>query len=90
MNNPQPIYVKGEPIVITKNISYITINIIELKFNTSATLLVQFFENNSMPIKNEILELSQFEYNLWGSNDQYIIDLVCSRYNLSLSSPGRI
>jgi len=83
-SNPPPIYVSGEPIIITKNIGYITIRIIEMDFNVSATLLIQFFEPNSMPIKNEILQLTPEQYSQWGNDDSYILDLVCQTYGLTL------
>ena len=86
-SNPPPVFVSGEPIIITKNISYITIRIIEMDFNVSATLLIQFFESNSMPIKNEILKLTPEQYSQWGNDDSYILDLICQTYNLTLVNP---
>lgn len=88
--NIQPINVSGEPIIIRRNIKFITIRIMDLQFNNTATLSIDFYDDFSNIIKNEILHLTQYQYNLWGSNDNYIIELVCQAYNLKLTSPGRI
>lgn len=83
MNAP-PIAVSGEPIITTQYISFISINILQMVLNTSATLSIMFYDNRSNPIKNELLELTPEEYSGW-VDDNYIINLVCQKYNLTLA-----
>ena len=85
MDNSQRINVSCEPIVTIRNIKYITIKIVELIFNTTATLLISYYDENGCIIKNEFLNLTPEEYSQWGFGDKYIIDLVCRKYNLTLT-----
>ena len=80
----QPIYVSGEPIVITRNIKFISIKIMSIEFNITATLLIDFFDDFNNIIQNEILQLTPEEYAQWGTDDEFIINLVCQKYNLTL------
>ena len=81
----QPIYVSGEPIVITRNIKFIIIKIMSIEFNITATLLIEFYDDFSNIIQNELLKLTQEEYAQWGTDDEFLIDLVCQKYNLTLA-----
>lgn len=84
--NVQPIYVSGDPIVIIRNIKFINIKIMSIEFNITATLLIEFFDDFNNIIQNEVLQLTPEQYAQWGTDDEFIINLVCQKYNLTLTS----
>lgn len=84
MNAP-PIAVSGEPIITIQHVHYISINILEMVLNTTARLAIPFYDDKYNPIKTEYLELTPEEYSGW-VDDNYIINLVCQKYNLTLTS----
>ena len=83
-NNHKPINVSGEPIIITRNIKFLIIKIVGIDFNTSASFVIEFYDDFGLIIKNEYLTLTPEQYSLWGTSDTYIIELVCKTYGLTL------
>jgi hypothetical protein len=60
------------------------IKVVSVKLFESAKLLVNFYVEESDELKfirKEVIEIQGEEYDLW-RDDDYIIDLVCSKLNL--------
>jgi hypothetical protein len=74
-------------IVKTYNIDYIIINVTNIQLNQSADVQVVFCDNTKFMVDVVSFTLSGEDYQNWGSNDDYIINYVCSKYNISLLQP---
>lgn len=70
--------------IIKKYISYFSIQVNEFEFNKSVTLVICLFDENNYIITNEIIKLEGQDYLRWGTDDNYIINYICQKYNLTL------
>jgi hypothetical protein len=61
----------------------IELDIMEVVLNSHVTVVVRFLNSTGNLIKNEIIRIEGAEYAAWGSDDNYIINLVISKLNLS-------
>jgi hypothetical protein len=68
--------------VQTSVINNIKINIFKVELFKSMSLSVDLLNNNKL-INTKIMTISGDEYTKWGNDDNYIIDLVLSKLNLT-------
>jgi len=77
-----------EPLIAKK----IVIKIGEIKFGESATFFVYFYNtteitfNESNIINMQVLIIEGDEYRGWKDDDQYIIDLICTKLGITKST----
>ena len=67
----------------TDTISYITITVSDLILGQQATINTAF-QNETRVVYTMSDILTGDDYNNWGSDDEYIINWVCQKYNLTL------
>lgn len=71
--------IKQEPVIANR----IMIRVAEIVFGTSAKFLVDFY-NNEMLVKTDVsVDINEQEYKQWGTEDKYIINLICSKLGIS-------
>ena len=61
----------------------IELNVIELVLNSHVMVAVSFKNSNGNLLKNEMVKIEGEEYAGWGSDDEYLINLVLSKLNLT-------
>ena len=61
----------------------IAIDVMEIVLKSHVTVMVRFLNANGNLLKNEIVKIEGEEYNQWGNDDDYIINLVLSKLNLT-------
>ena len=61
----------------------IEINVMELVLNSHVMVVVGFKNSNGNILKNEMVKIEGAEYAAWGSDDDYLINLVLSKLNLT-------
>jgi hypothetical protein len=52
-----------------------------------AIILVNLFAENNNLVKNTSIVIENEEYNNWGSDDHYLVDLVCSKLGFTKVVP---
>jgi hypothetical protein len=80
--NQISVNVQDSPYVRTNTITNINIRIISIELFTHLTICVSLFDNNQL-VDNVNLQIIGDEYNNWGNDDQYIVDLVLSKLCMS-------
>jgi len=65
--------------VETNKIVRIEIQVSNIILKTSATFRVNSFNENDKFIKLDYITITGDEYNAWGSDDDYIINLICQK-----------
>lgn len=68
-----------QPSNYTKIISKITILVQDVKLNQSATINVLSKSASDELIKTDLIFIDGQDYQDWGSNDEYIVNLVLTR-----------
>lgn len=68
--------------VKTSVINNIQINILKIELFKSITLSVNLLSNTKI-VDTQIMTISGDDYNNWGNDDNYIINLVMTKYNLT-------
>ena len=71
--------------VQTSVINNIQINILKIELFKSMTLSVNLF-NNAKIIDTQIMTITGDEYSNWGNDDNYIINLVMTKLNLTIKT----
>lgn len=61
----------------------IEINVMELVLNSHVIVAVSFKNSNGNLLKNEMVKIEGAEYAGWGSDDEYLINLVLTKLNLT-------
>lgn len=59
---------------------------IDVTLNQSARLMVQFFNDDFNYIDSKELFLSEEEYNLWGQDDNYILELIENKLGIVIKN----
>jgi hypothetical protein len=67
-----------DPVIATS----IRISVMELVLNSHVMLRVSFFNANGNLVKNELVKIEGSEYAAWGTNDQYLMDMVMQKLGL--------
>lgn len=60
-------------------IKYITINVTSITLYTSVSLSIGLYDVNQNIVTNVNMDIEGEDYLQWGSNDTYLIDVVCKR-----------
>ena len=81
MNNIK-VKVNDYNFVKTSVINNIQINILKLELFKSMTLSVNLYSNTQL-IDTQIITLSGTDYSNWSNDDNYIINLVMNKLNLT-------
>jgi hypothetical protein len=70
-------------ITLTNSINKLDIEVLELILHKNATLSIRCYNNDEL-IKHINYTLTETEYNLWGTNDNYIENLVKAKLSILL------
>lgn len=68
----------------TQTITYILCSVTDVILGQSASIITQYYNDSGLLIKSTRDTLSGDDYLNWGSNDKYIYDWICNKYNLTL------
>jgi hypothetical protein len=68
--------------VKTSIVNNIQINILKIELFKSMTLSVNLLSNNKI-VDTQLMSISGDDYSNWGNDDNYIINLVISKLNLT-------
>ena len=70
-----------EPVELTKTYNIVSFNylFIELTLFTSAKILLSFLDENNISQKQTEYLIIGDEYDAWGGDDEYILDLIISK-----------
>ena len=81
MNNEVSVDISNFPLdpVIATSIRF---SVMELVLNSHVTLHVSFLNANGNAVKNEMVKIEGNEYAAWGTNDQYLTNLVMQKLGL--------
>lgn len=71
---------KTEQYVVTK----LDIQILDLKLNESVLVLVSLYDEHEVRVSQKQIVISGDEYNAWGSDDQYLLTLIASKFGLTI------
>ena len=71
-----------EPVIATS----IRFSVMELVLNSHVTLHVSFLNANGNSVKNEMVKIEGSDYAAWGTNDEYITELVMQKLGLAVHS----
>lgn len=82
MNNDINVNIKDHPIIKTNIANNIKISTVNVVLFTSITLRVGLYTNNIL-VDNQMITLSGQEYNDWGNDDNYIVNTVLTKLNLT-------
>jgi hypothetical protein len=66
----------------TRTIDYIYCTVTDVVLGQSAVIITQFYSENGSIIKTTRDDLSGDDYLNWGSDDKYIYDWICNKYNI--------
>ncbi len=77
------INVENKDVVTTKTITSIDILTGELSLNNSVNFPVKLHDQDGNIVSIEFVRIEGEEYSNWSSDDQYVVDLILSRLNLT-------
>lgn len=69
-----------EPVIATA----VRISVMELVLKSYVMLHVCFLNANGNTVKNEMVKIEGSEYAAWGTNDEYLTELVMQKLGLAL------
>jgi hypothetical protein len=81
MNNIK-VNINDYTLVQTSIINNIQINILKIELFKSMTLSVNLLSNNKL-IDSKLMTITGDEYTNWGNDDNYIINLIMTKLNLT-------
>ena len=67
----------------TNTINSISVSVFDMILGVSAKILTQYFDNGRGVYMTQDI-LTGDDYTNWGSDDDYIINWICQKYNLTL------
>lgn len=79
------INVEDSPYIITNTINRVAINISKIDLFKSVTIAASLYNDKKL-LTNKIITLTGAEYDAWGNNDQYIIDITLEKLGLKEKS----
>jgi len=70
-----------EPVELTKTYNIVSFNYLVIEFTlfTSANILLSFLDENNISQKQTEYLIIGDEYDAWGGDDEYILDLIISK-----------
>ena len=69
--------------VQTSVVNNIKIKIVSIDLFKSITLCVTLLDTNNKNVENKIIKLTGDEYSNWGNDDNYIINIVLNKLQLT-------
>jgi hypothetical protein len=78
-------YINIEQKEISLSATKISIDVLLIELNIRAIIRVRFYSSDSKLLDTDEFVLDGDEYADW-NNDDYLIDYVCDKYNISLST----
>lgn len=63
----------------------IELSVSELVLNSYVIIVVSYFNSKGNVIHNELVKIEGEEYNNWGLDDQYLVNLVLTKLGLTKS-----
>jgi hypothetical protein len=69
------------------NITSVTVNVVQINLNQSATISVTLFTDTGKAAMNTLLNMSGSDYTKWGNDDTYINKFVGSQLNITILDP---
>jgi hypothetical protein len=78
-------YINIEQKEICLSATKISIDVLLIELNIRAIIRVRFYSSDSKLLDTDEFVLDGDEYADW-NNDDYLIDYVCDKYNISLST----
>jgi hypothetical protein len=85
MNNEVSVNIENfplEPVIA----SAIRISVMELVLKSHVTLHINFLNADGNSVKNATIRIDGSEYAAWGTNDDYLTELVMQKLGLTLRS----
>ena len=68
---------------ITNTINSIQVSVVDIVLGVSAKVITEYFSNGrGLYLMQDIL--TGDDYTNWGSDDDYIVNWVCKKYNITL------
>ena len=68
---------------------YIEVSVSEINLGVSATIITVFMDATGVAYKREVATLEGEDYYAWGTDDDYILEWVVKKYNLTLIPENR-
>jgi hypothetical protein len=81
--NDNRIVVEPYELIRVKTVTSIDMRIIALELFKSVTVSVAMYADDGYVCDNRVLEISGDEYLAWNNNDQYLVNLVCTKLGLT-------
>jgi hypothetical protein len=63
---------------------YIDVSIADVILGVSATVITTFYDGKNVAYKKEVAVMEGEDYKQWGTDDDYILQWVVKKYNLTL------
>lgn len=64
-------------------VSKIEMEVMEMVLDSHVTMIVHYLNANGNSLDNKIVKIEGEEYNAWGDDDNYIINLVLTKLGLT-------
>lgn len=64
-------------------VSKIEMEVMEMVLDSHVTMVVHYLNANGNSLDNKIVKIEGEEYNAWGDDDNYIINLVLTKLGLT-------
>ena len=64
-------------------VSKIEMEVVEMVLDSHVTMIVHYLNANGNSLDNKIVKIEGEEYNAWGDDDNYIINLVLTKLGLA-------
>jgi len=64
-------------------VSKIEMEVVEMVLDSHVTMIVHYLNANGNSLDNKIVKIEGEEYNAWGDDDNYIINLVLTKLGLT-------
>jgi len=78
--------VQDKVVTTTKTIKSFQIREIRVDVFKTATIHIICFDSDNHPIECRTIVLTEQEYNDWGLDDTYLLNLICTKLELALIS----
>lgn len=79
--------VNVDPKEIVQTITKVNILCLNVIFFETARFMVEIFSDVGQSLSQQYFDLTKEEYLAWQNNDEYIINLLCSKVGLTPSAP---
>ena len=77
--------IQPKEFIQTTTVNKFEITEVEVKLYTGASLTIMLYTDSNKCYKCVRVELTQEEYNNWGTDDNYIRDIVCEKLGFVLA-----